>query len=62
MNIFVIAFVILIVSFLLALKDANRELSVPEHISKIKIRKKKKLSGVILFLRGKIIHYSSGAS
>ena len=62
MNILIISGTILIVSLLLAIKDASAELSIPESVKKIKIKKKKKLSGVIIFLRKKIIHYSSDSS
>lgn len=51
--------IILLISLLLAIGSARGELSVPEEVKKIKIRKRKKLSGVILFLKEKIIHYSS---
>lgn len=50
------------ISFFLALKSAKDELSCPPEVRKIKIRKKRKkrgLSGVILFLKKKIVHYSS---
>lgn len=55
--------IILIVSFFLAIRSVNRELSVPEEVKNIKIVKKiKGFSGVILFLKEKIIHYSSTSS
>lgn len=62
MNIHIVAVIIFIVSLLLAIRDVNRELSVPKSVSKLRIKKKKALSGVILFLRKKIIHYSAGSS
>jgi len=62
MNIVVIAVIIFIISLLLAIRDINRELSVPKSVANLKIGKKKALSGVILFLKKKIIHYSSGSS
>jgi len=62
MNIAVIAVIIFIISLLLAIRDINRELSVPKSVANLKIGKKKALSGVILFLKKKIIHYSSGSS
>ncbi|OGG06081.1 hypothetical protein A3D05_04245 [Candidatus Gottesmanbacteria bacterium RIFCSPHIGHO2_02_FULL_40_24] len=58
----IILILMFIVSFLLAIKEAKSELSIPEEIKKIKIRRKKPLSGVILFLKEKIIHYSSDSS
>lgn len=51
--------IILIISLILAVNAAKSELSVPEEVKKIKIKKRKKLFGVILFLKEKIIHYSS---
>ncbi|OGF98936.1 hypothetical protein A3D78_04810 [Candidatus Gottesmanbacteria bacterium RIFCSPHIGHO2_02_FULL_39_14] len=62
MNIYLILLIILIISLLLAISESRRELSVPKQIAKIKIKKQKKLSGVILFLKEKIIHYSSDSS
>lgn len=55
-------FTIFIVSLALAIKSSRKELSVPHEIAHLKIKRKKKLSGVILFLKEKIIHYSSGES
>ncbi len=55
--------ILLIVSFFLAIRSVNRELSVPEEVKNIKIvRKIKGFSGVILFLKEKIVHYSSSSS
>ncbi|MCJ7740383.1 hypothetical protein MUP32_03640 [Candidatus Microgenomates bacterium] len=56
--------VIFIVSLFWAIKDADRELGIPEEVKKIKIVKRDQNSfrGVILFLKKKIIHYSSDAS
>ena len=51
--------IIFFVSLILAIYAAKSELSVPEEVKKIKIKKRKKLFGVILFLKEKIIHYSS---
>lgn len=56
------AVIIFIVSFLLAIREASKELRVPPDIEKIRIIKKKSLSGVIIFLKEKIIHYSSHSS
>ena len=53
---------IFILSVWLAIRASAKELSVPEHIRKIKIRQKKGLSGVILFLKKQIVHYSSDSS
>ena len=50
---------ILFVSFVLALKSVDKELSVPDEVKSLKIKKRKRLSGVILFLKKKIIHFSS---
>jgi len=56
--------VIFIISLFWAIKDANRELGIPEEVKKIKIAKREQNSirGVILFLKKKIIHYSSEGS
>lgn len=54
--------VIFIISFLMAIRSADHELSVPKEVSGLKIEKKKKMNGVILFLKEKIIHYSSDSS
>ncbi len=56
--------VIFVISLFLAIRDADRELGIPEEVKKIRIAKGKQNSfrGVILFLKKKIIHYSSGAS
>ena len=53
---------IFIVSFFLALTSVKRELGIPDEVKKIRITKKKGLSGVILFLKKKIVHYSSSSS
>ena len=50
---------IFFISLFLAINSAKSELSVPEEVKKIKIKKRRKLFGVILFLKEKIIHYSS---
>ncbi len=59
MIILISALVIIIISFLMAIRSADHELSVPKEVSKLKIGKKKNMNGVILFLKEKIIHYSS---
>lgn len=56
------AIIIFIVSFILAILSYKSELSVPEHLKNLKITRKKTISGVILFLKNKIKHYSSSAS
>lgn len=62
MIILISALVLFIVSFLMAIRSADHELSVPKEVAKLKIEKKKKMNGVILFLKEKIIHYSSDSS
>ena len=62
MNLWVSISVIFIVSLVLAIKSASEEFKPPKEVTKIKIRKAKRLSGVILFLKKKIIHYSSNSS
>lgn len=54
--------VVLLISFILAIRSVNQELSVPKEVRAIKITRKKKISGVILFLKKKIIHYASSSS
>lgn len=49
-----------IISFLLALRSVDKELSVPKELKNLKI-KRDKISGVILFLKKKIVHYSSSS-
>ncbi|OGG02996.1 hypothetical protein A2W14_04450 [Candidatus Gottesmanbacteria bacterium RBG_16_37_8] len=62
MNFYLILGIILIISFLLAVIESKKELNVPKRVLKIKIKKERKLSGVILFLKEKVIHYSSDSS
>jgi hypothetical protein len=54
--------IILIISFIWALNSVNKEMSVPDEVKNIKIPKARKISGVILFLKEKIVHYSSHSS
>lgn len=54
--------IIFLLSLILALRSAERELSIPESVKKIRIRKRPKFSGVILFLKEKVIHHSSASS
>lgn len=53
---------LLIISLFLAIVAVQAEFSVPDEVKKLKIKRKKKISGVILFLKKKIIHYSSSSS
>jgi hypothetical protein len=62
MIILISAIVIIIISFIMAVRSADHELSVPKEVSKIQIKKKNNMNGVILFLKEKIIHYSSDSS
>lgn len=55
-------FAILIISFLLALRSAEHELSTPKEVTNLRISKREGISGVILFLKEKIVHYSSNSS
>lgn len=54
--------VILVISLVLAIRAAGHELSVPREVSNLKIARKKSTSGVILFLRKKIVHYTASKS
>lgn len=51
-----------IISIILAIRSASFELSPPPEVSKLKISKKKSFSGVILFLKKKIVHYYESSS
>lgn len=62
MIILVSAIILFLLSFFLALKSVGSEFSAPEEVRKLKVARKKKVSGVILFLKKKIIHYSSSSS
>jgi hypothetical protein len=53
--------IIFIISLVMAIRSVEHELSVPKEVKNIKIRKNEGLSGVILFLKKKIIHYSSSS-
>lgn len=55
----VVFIILFIISVFLAVRSVDRELAVPLEIKKLKIPRKKKISGVILFLKEKIVHYSS---
>ncbi len=52
---------IVIISVLLAVRSAEHELSVPKEVIGLKISSKS-VSGVILFLKKKIVHYTSESS
>ncbi|MBI2616806.1 hypothetical protein HYW55_01575 [Candidatus Gottesmanbacteria bacterium] len=54
--------VIFVVSFFLAYKAMKKELGTPPEVENLKISRKKNIGGVILFLKKKIIHYSSDTS
>ncbi|KKS96674.1 MAG: hypothetical protein UV73_C0009G0025 [Candidatus Gottesmanbacteria bacterium GW2011_GWA2_43_14] len=63
MNTQIIIFtLIFFISLVMALRAVRHELTVPESVKKIRIRRKKGFSGAILFLKEKIVHYSSGSS
>lgn len=53
---------IAVLSIILAVRSVKDELSVPREVARLKIGKKKGVSGVILFLKKKIVHYSSKPS
>lgn len=52
---------ILIISVIFAIHAAGEELSVPAEVKKLKIPRKTSVSGVILFLKKKIVHYTSSS-
>lgn len=62
MNILFIILIFIFVSIILAVRDAKEELSIPNSIKNIKIKRKKGISGAIVFLKEKISHYSSDSS
>lgn len=62
MNIFYILILFLLLSFLFAVREYNKEKMTVEKVRKIKIKRKKTLTGVILFMKKKIAHYSSLSS
>lgn len=53
--------VILILSFILAIRSVKKELSVPDEVKNMQVRQRlaQPLSGSIVFFREKIVHYSS---
>jgi len=51
--------ILFLISFFLAVRAVADETDVPQEVKNIKISKRTKLSGVILFLKEKIVHYSS---
>lgn len=53
--------VIAIISVLLAYRSVEHELSVPREVAGLKISTRS-VSGVILFLKQKIVHYTSKSS
>ncbi len=53
--------VIAIISVLQAYRSVEHELSVPKEVASLKIPQKS-VSGVILFLKQKIVHYTSKSS
>lgn len=60
--IWIILLILFILSFVFAVRASRHELSVPSEVKKIRITRKKSMSGVILFLKEKIVHYSSNSS
>lgn len=57
MIIIISAVVLLVISFVMALRSLH-ELEMPPEVRKLMHRKKTSVGGVILFLQKKIIHYS----
>lgn len=53
----IVGIVILVISFILALRSLGEEMSVPDEVKNLRIRKDRGVSGVILFLKEKILHY-----
>lgn len=57
--IIIAALIILTVSVILAIRAAHKELSVPEEVKRIKVPRGGRLYGVVVFLKNKVLHYSS---
>lgn len=53
---------IFIISVILAIIESKKELAIPEEVENLKIKRRNSLSGVILFLKDKIVHYSTHSS
>ncbi len=54
--------IILTISIILVVRSVEHELSVPKEVADLKTRNNAPLSGVILFLKKKIVHYTSSKS
>lgn len=54
--------ILFLISFILAVRSARTELIPPREVNNLKITKKNKISGVILFLKKKIVHYKISSS
>lgn len=50
------------ISVILAIRSVEHELFAPKEITGIKITQRKPISGVILFFKKRIVHYSSNSS
>lgn len=62
MYIYISISMIAVISVILAIRSVEHELSPPKEVVGIKIAKHKPVSGVILFLKKRIVHYSSNSS
>lgn len=62
MIILAVAIIIFLVSFFWAIKSVKKELTVPEEVARIKIPRSKKWFGVVIFLKNRIVHYTSVSS
>lgn len=56
-NVLIAVLIILILSFILAIRSVGKEFTMPAEVKSIRIKKREKLKGVILFLQEKIIHH-----
>ena len=55
------AVIIFLFSVILAIVSSEKELVVPDEVKKMSVGKKRGLSGVILFMKNKIVHYVSSS-
>ena len=55
------AVIIFLFSVILAIVSSEKELGVPDEVKKMSVGKKRGLSGVILFMKNKIVHYVSSS-
>lgn len=50
------------ISLILAIFSSRKEMTAPDEVKNIKIRRRNRLGGVILFFKRKTVHYSADSS